>query len=52
MAFLRSKIVKGKKYYYIVESKIIKGKIKQNVLCYLGNAENILKTFQQKKTNT
>jgi hypothetical protein len=49
MVFLRSKIVKGKKYYYIVESKIIKGKIKQYVLCYLGNADNILKVFKQRK---
>jgi hypothetical protein len=49
MVFLRNKIVKGRKYYYIVESKIIRGKIKQFVLCYLGNADNILKVFKQKK---
>ncbi|MDP2925094.1 MAG: hypothetical protein Q8N99_01855 [Nanoarchaeota archaeon] len=49
MVFLRSKRVKGKKYYYIVESKIVKGKIKQFVLCYLGNADKILKVFKQKK---
>lgn len=51
MVFLRSKKVKNKKYYYIVESKIIKGKIKQIVLCYLGNAERILKVFKQKKNS-
>lgn len=45
MAYVRSKKIKGKIYYYIVEGNLIKGKVKQKVLMYLGNAENILKVF-------
>ena len=45
MAYVRSKKIKGKIYYYIVEGNLIKGKVKQKVLMYLGNVENILKVF-------
>lgn len=45
MAYIRSKKRKGKKYYYIVEGKLIKGKVKQKVIKYLGNITNILKRF-------
>ena len=31
MAFIRKKLVGGKQYYYIVESKLIKGKVKQKL---------------------
>jgi hypothetical protein len=45
MAYIRNKKIKGKIYYYIVEGKLIKGKVKQKVLLYLGNIENILNVF-------
>ena len=45
MAYIRSKKIKGKTYYYIVEGKIVKGKVKQKVLLYLGNINNIIKVF-------
>jgi len=51
MAYIRSKRIKGKIYYYIVEGKLDKrGKVKQKVLMYLGNIENILKIFNFYKT--
>lgn len=45
MAYIRSKKIKGKTYYYIVEGKLVDGKVKQKVLRYLGNVSNILKVF-------
>jgi len=46
MAYIRNKKIKGKTYYYIVEGKLDKrGKVKQKVLMYLGNIENILDVF-------
>jgi len=45
MAYIKSKKIKGKIYYYIIEGNLIRGKVKQKVLMYLGNAENILKVF-------
>lgn len=45
MVYIRSKKVKGQTYYYIVEGKLIKGKVKQKVLKYLGNVANILRIF-------
>ena len=46
MTYIRNKKIKGKTYYYIVEGKLDKrGKVKQKVLMYLGNIENILKVF-------
>lgn len=47
MVYLRTKRVKGKIYYYIVEGKRDKnGKVKQKVLKYLGTPENILEKFK------
>ena len=43
MAYIRSKKVKGKIYYYVVEGKIINGKVKQKVLKYLGSIDKIIK---------
>ena len=44
MVYIRSKKHKGKTYYYIVEGKKDKeGKVKQKVLLYLGNVNNIIK---------
>jgi len=52
MAYIRSKKIKGKTYYYIVEGKIDKrGKVKQKVLLYLGNIDNITKVFNFYKQN-
>ena len=45
MVYIRNKKVKGKIYYYVVEGKLIKGKVKQKVLLYLGNIDNIIKVF-------
>ena len=45
MTYLRSKKIKGNTYYYVVEGKIIKGKVKQKVKLYLGNINNIVKVF-------
>lgn len=46
MAYLRSKNIKGKLYYYIVEGKRDEqGKVKQKVIKYLGTVENILQKF-------
>ncbi len=47
--FIRKKKVKGKIYYYIVENKLVDGKVKQTVLMYLGNTENILNQFKKLK---
>jgi len=47
MAYIRNKKIKGKTYYYIVEGKIDeRGKVKQKVLLYLGNIDNIIKVFE------
>ena len=47
MAYVRSKNLKGKNYYYLVEGQRDKdGKVKQKVLKYLGTAENILEKFR------
>ena len=46
MVYIRSKKIKGKTYYYVVEGKLDKqGKVKQKVILYLGNIDNILKVF-------
>ena len=36
MAFVRSKKIKGNKYYYLVESKRIGSRVVQKVVRYLG----------------
>ncbi len=46
MVYIRSKKMKGKIYYYILEGKLDKkGKVKQKVIMYLGNAKYILGVF-------
>ena len=45
MAYVRSKKVKGNTYYYIVEGKLIRGKVKQKIKRYLGNVIRIEKVF-------
>ena len=46
MTFIRKKIVRGRPYYYVVESKLIKGKVKQKVIYYIGTADNLLKKLK------
>jgi hypothetical protein len=47
MVYLRSKKIKGKTYYYAVEgTRDNKGNVKQKVIKYLGNTENILEKFK------
>jgi hypothetical protein len=47
MAYIRSKKVKGNIYYYLVEGKVDKrGKVKQKVLLYLGNANHVKEVFE------
>ena len=50
MTYIRNKKIKGKTYYYVVEGKLDKhGKVKQKVLLYLGNIENIIRVFSLHK---
>jgi transposase len=46
MATIQSKLSRGHKYWYIVESKRINGKPRPVVLAYLGKAEDLLKRLQ------
>jgi len=46
MTYIQNKKIKGKTYYYVVEGKLDKrGKVKQKVLLYLGNIDNVIKVF-------
>ncbi len=46
MATIQSKLSRGHKYWYIVESKRVNGKPRPVVLAYLGKAEDLLKRLQ------
>lgn len=46
MATIQSKISRGHKYWYIVESKRVNGKPRPIVLAYLGKADGLLKRLQ------
>ena len=46
MATIQSKISRGHKYWYIVESRRVNGKPRPVVLAYLGKADNLLKRLQ------
>ncbi len=48
MVFIRKKKVKGKPYYYVVKNSLIKGKVKQKVVCYIGTADTLLKKLKIK----
>lgn len=51
MVYIRNKKIKGGTYYYVVEGKIDKhGKVKQKVLLYLGNVDNIIRVFKASKS--
>lgn len=41
MPFVRTKLVKGIRYYYLVESYWADGKPHQRVLCYLGQHSTV-----------
>jgi len=41
MASLISKIVKGNQYWYVVESRRVNGKVKQEVIEYIGNTKKL-----------
>jgi len=46
MASIHSKVSRGQKYWYIVESRRVNGKPRPIVLCYLGKANDLLKRLQ------
>ncbi len=48
MVFIRKKKVSGKIYYYLVENKMVNGKVQQKVLMYLGTAQNLLNKLGSK----
>lgn len=41
MPFIRTKIVKGQTYYYLVEGVRVDGKVRQRVIAYLGEFETV-----------
>jgi len=47
MATIQSKMSRGHKYWYIVESRRVNGKPRPVVLEYLGKADNLLRRLQQ-----
>ena len=47
MATIQSKISRGHKYWYIVESRRINGKPRPIVLAYLGKADDLLRRLRQ-----
>jgi transposase len=47
VATIQSKLSRGHKYWYIVESRRVNGKPRPVVLEYLGKAENLLRRLQQ-----
>lgn len=46
MVYLRQKKIRGHNYYYIVEGNLVKGKVKQKVIFYIGTADTLLKKLQ------
>ena len=47
MTYIRKKKIKNNTYYYIVEGIYNKkGQVKQKVIKYLGNTENIIQKFK------
>tara|TARA_Y100000310_G_scaffold345343_1_gene463962 strand:+ start:11789 stop:11974 length:186 start_codon:yes stop_codon:yes gene_type:complete len=53
VAFIRTKTIKGRKYYYLVENRRVGKKVVQKVLRYLGSAESLLEKTSEfgKKKN-
>ena len=48
MVFIRKKKVRGKSYYYVVENNLVRGKVKQKVIYYIGTADTLLKKLKVK----
>jgi hypothetical protein len=49
LAYVRHKIIKGRKYFYLVEGYRVDAKVRQRVLLYLGASEPSEKVKQQLK---
>ena len=49
MSFIRKKVKDGRIYYYIVENKLVKGKVKQKVLMYIGTSDSLYKRLSKPK---
>ena len=49
MAFIRTKKINGKTYYYLVESIRVDGKIKQKVVKYIGKSKNLVSMINDKQ---
>ena len=47
MAYIRTKKIKGRLYYYLVEGRWENGKCKQKVLKYLGSADKVIKKLME-----
>ena len=46
MAYLRAKLINGKTYFYLVESRRINGKVRQKVIKYIGTQGKLGKLLQ------
>ena len=47
MAYIRTKKIRGKTYYYVVEGMLNKkGMVQQKVILYLGNINRIIDVFR------
>jgi len=46
MVYLRKKKIKGHTYLYLVEGKLVNGKVKQKVVYYIGTPETLLKKLR------
>ncbi|MFH0979030.1 MAG: hypothetical protein V1837_07065 [Candidatus Woesearchaeota archaeon] len=49
MAFIRSKIINGKRYYYLVENHRVNGKVMQKVLRYIGTKDKLVSIIGEAK---
>lgn len=49
MAFIRAKKVNGSRYFYLVENSWSDGKVKQQVIQYLGKADTALQKLKSLK---
>jgi len=47
MVFIRKKKIRGHNYYYLVEGKLVKNKVKQKVLYYIGTANTLLNKLKK-----
>ncbi len=45
--YIRKKVIKGHEYYYLVEGKLINGKVKQRVITYIGNKEKLNRFYKK-----